>query len=292
MTDVAPRVYAVDPSFSLAQTVGPVVWGIGAWPSVDWIDGKLIWVGDEDGRTVWRRVEHPKRGSLTISGSAEPERDRHWLEAVLGVHRSPPWVAEPPIADLAGRFPGLRPWTAGSLYEALVTSIVGQSISVRSAAATERRLAALFHPGIELDGRIFWPAPTAERLAGAEPALVRTSGVTWRRAEAVVAASRAAVAGALPNERDAHTDPDRVRAQLRELPLVGPWTAESTLVWGLGLDDAYPAGDVALLRAVRLAHGDDSITLKGMDQLAERWRPYRGWATRWLWAGLLGVADG
>jgi 3-methyladenine DNA glycosylase/8-oxoguanine DNA glycosylase len=259
---------------------------------VDWIDGKLVWVGVEEGQTVWRRVEQPKRGSLTISGSAEREADRRWLEAVLGVHRLPPLIAEPPIADLARRFSGLRPWTAGSLFEALVTSIVGQSISVRSAAATERRLAALFHPGIELEDRRFWPAPTADRLAAAEPALVRTSGVTWRRAEAVVAVARAQEAGALPTEEDAHADPDRVRARLRELPLVGPWTAESTLVWGLGLDDAYPSGDVALLRAARLAHGDDTITLKEMDRLADRWRPYRGWATRWLWAGLLGVADG
>lgn len=42
-----------------------------------------------------------------------------------------------------------------------------------------------------------------------------------------------------------------IERELRKLPLVGPWTAASALLWGLGEPDAYPRGDVALLRPGR-----------------------------------------
>ncbi len=283
------RTLAVDPTFSLAQTVGPVVWGRGGWPGTDWIDDALIWTGYEGDQVVWRRVRQDG-ASLAIDGSADAGGDLVWAQSMLGLDRTVPAIDDPAIAVLADRFAGLRPYTSGSLFEGLVTSIVGQSISVRAAAVTETRLSMLFHPGIEVSGRRFWPAPNATQLANAEPALIRTSGVTWRRAEAVVAVAREAVAGRLPTDAEAREDPSDVRRRLRELPLVGPWTAESTLVWGLGLDDAFPSGDVALLRAVKLAFGDDRVTLKQMDTMAEAWRPHRGWATRWLWAGLFGAA--
>jgi 3-methyladenine DNA glycosylase/8-oxoguanine DNA glycosylase len=176
------------------------------------------------------------------------------------------------------------------LFEGLISSIAGQSISVAAAAVAQARLAALFHPGIEVAGRRFLPFPRVEQLAESEPAFIRQSGVTWRRAEAIVAAARAELAGQLPTAADANHDPDAARSALRALPLVGPWTAESALLWGLGAVDAHPTGDVALLRAVRLAYDRPEITLKELDTLADAWRPARAWAARLLWTNLLGPA--
>jgi 3-methyladenine DNA glycosylase/8-oxoguanine DNA glycosylase len=79
-------------------------------------------------------------------------------------------------------------------------------------------------------------------------------------------------------------------AGLLALPLVGRWTAESVLLWGLGADDAYPTGDVALLRAARLAYGQPDMTHSELNALAEAWRPGRSWAARWLWLNLFGPA--
>jgi DNA-3-methyladenine glycosylase II len=75
-----------------------------------------------------------------------------------------------------------------------------------------------------------------------------------------------------------------------ELPLVGRWTAESALLWGVGAPDAHPSGDIALLRAVRNAYGLPEMTLKDLDVLSEAWRPARAIAARLLWTELLGVA--
>jgi 3-methyladenine DNA glycosylase/8-oxoguanine DNA glycosylase len=236
------------------------------------------------------RQPHDSPGVLEITGSASTALDGTWARSTLGLGLASPICADEVVASARERFLGLRPWANGSLFEGLVGSIVGQSISVAAAAVTENRLASIFHDGIEIAGRTFRPLPRPEQLATAEPALIRQSGVTWRRAEALVLAAQAFLAGRLPSDDEARADPDAARAALRALPLVGPWTAESALLWGLGEGDAYPPGDAALLRAARLAYRRPDLDHPGLNALATTWSPHRGWAARWLWATLLGPA--
>ena len=80
----------------------------------------------------------------------------------------------------------MRPYSNGNLFEGIVTAIIGQSISVQAAAVTERKLAALFADPIAFGERQYWPEPTVEQLADVSPQLVRQSGVTQRRADAIV----------------------------------------------------------------------------------------------------------
>lgn len=281
---------AVPAGFSLAETCGPVAWGKGRWPTADWIEGTLVWVRREQGRIAARWVRQRADGQLEIGGARDPAHDAVWCAAVLGLAESRPVIADPVVAALAARFPGLRSYSSGSLFDGIIACIVGQSITVMAAAVTEARLAALFHPGIELAGRRFFPPPEPAELAAAEPALIRTSGVTWRRADAIVAVAKAQRAGELPDEHELGADLESARAKIRRLPLVGPWTAESALLWGVGAGDAFPPNDAALLRAVRHAYARPEIGHPDLNRLAEGWRPGRAWACRWLWTALLGPA--
>ena len=66
---------------------------------------------------------------------------------------------------------------------------------------------------------------------------------------------------------------------------IGPWTADIYLLSCLGHADAWPAGDLALQEAARLAFGlAQRPTAKEMARLAERWRPWRAVAARLLWS--------
>jgi DNA-3-methyladenine glycosylase II len=105
-----------------------------------------------------------------------------------------------------------------------------------------------------------------------------------------VAIARIGCEGGLIGEQAALADEEAALAALIALPQVGRWTAESVLLWGLGVDDAYPIGDVALLRAARLAYGRPELTHAEMNTLSEGWRPGRSWAARWLWLHLFGPA--
>lgn len=284
------RTVVVPEPFSLGDTCAPVAWASGRWANQDWIDGQLLWVGWEQDRVVYRRViGTSENGQLRIEGSAASELDREWAIRVLGIEKQMPAITDPVLREIAARHPGLRPHASGSLFEGLVDSIVGQSITVLAAAVVSARLASYFHPGFELQGRIFWPSPRPVELANADPARLRRTGVTWKRAEALIAAGRAALDGRLCEP--AGETIDELRARLRRLPLVGPWTAESALLWGIGEGDAFPMGDVALLRAARRAYALPEMTMREMEIRSGDWKDHRAWAARLLWVDLFGPAS-
>jgi DNA-3-methyladenine glycosylase II len=65
---------------------------------------------------------------------------------------------------------------------------------------------------------------------------------------------------------------------------IGPWTTDIYLLFCLGHGDAWPAGDLALQEAARLAFDlPRRPTAKEMVAQAEAWRPGRGVAARLLW---------
>lgn len=279
------------PGFSLAETCAPVAWGGGRWPGQDWIDGRLIWVGQDTVGVVIREVSQPVTPEpVVVVRSNRPADDNEWAVRVLGVKRTAPVLGDPVVAQIAARYPGMRPWSNGNIFEGVVTAIVGQSISVQAAAVTERKLCALFRAPVEHCGRSFWPMPTVGQLAEADPATVRLSGVTQRRADGIVAIARIALDGGLISTADALVDETAALDLLMTLPQVGRWTAESVLLWGLGVNDAFPIGDVALLRAARLAYERREMSHVELNALAEGWRPGRSWAARWLWLQLFGPA--
>lgn len=287
---VLSRSMPVPERFSLAQTCGPVAWVGDRSPRHRWDRGELTWVGWEGGRVVWRTARQRRDGEVDITGTATPEGDQEWGRTVLGTGVVMPSYGDPLIATLAERFPGLHPYCDGSLFDGIVTAIVGQSISVASAAMTQARLAALFAEPVAVGGHAFRPLPTAAHLAESSVELIRTSGVTWKRAEGIRNAGREMVAGRLPSDAEARLNSDDAVKALVKLPLIGRWTAESAVLWGIGAPNAHPTGDVALLRATRRAYDRPDMTLKELDALADGWKPGRGLAARLLWTGLFGPA--
>ena len=278
------------PPFDLARTAAPVSWARGRWPNVDWKEGAFCWVGWERGRIAWRSVRQIDARTLGITGASDPALDAEWAAAVLGTRVRMPEFADPVLGGLAAAQAGLRPWSAGSLFEGAVSSIVGQSISVAAAAITERRLFERFNEPLEIEGRRFWPPPRSEELGSSTVALVRSSGVTSRRAEALVAVGGLFASGVVAGPATGEPGRRAFRDLLLAIPGIGPWTVESALLWGVGDADAHPTGDVALLRAAK-RHYPQISSLRDLDQHSEQWKPYRGWAARLLWVDLLGFDD-
>jgi 3-methyladenine DNA glycosylase/8-oxoguanine DNA glycosylase len=276
--------------FSLAVTCGPVAWTTGRSPRHHWKGGQLTWIGWEGDRIAWRRCRETAPGTLTVNGTGDPARDDTWATSVLGTGILLPQFTDPVMNDLATRYPGLRPYCDGSVFDGIITAIVGQSISVAAAAVTQAKLAALFAAPVTIDEVDFRPLPHPAQLAEASAELVRSSGVTWRRAEAIIYAAREMLAGNLPPDELARSHPEEAVKALMTLPLVGRWTAESVVLWGIGAPNAHPTGDVALLRAAKAAYNLPDLTLKSLDVLAEQWQPTRGLAARLLWTQFFGPA--
>ena len=76
---------------------------------------------------------------------------------------------------------------------------------------------------------------------------------------------------------------DEAHAALIALHGIGPWTADIYLLFCLGHADAWPAGDLALQEAARIAFDLRAAGRQGDGALAEAWRPWRGVAAHLLW---------
>jgi DNA-3-methyladenine glycosylase II len=97
--------------------------------------------------------------------------------------------------------------------------------------------------------------------------------------------ARAIAGGALDCDALSDMPADAAHQALCAIHGIGPWTADIYLLFCLGHTDAWPAGDLALQEAARLAFGLPARpTHKEIVVLAEPWRPWRGVAARLLWS--------
>jgi DNA-3-methyladenine glycosylase II len=169
----------------------------------------------------------------------------------------------------AGR-PPLRRRPGG--FEGLAATVVSQQLSTASAAAIWARLAAAVTP--------FEPAA----MVRARPAKLARAGLSRPKIKALKEIARAVARGGLPLHALADMPADAAHAALTAVHGIGPWTADIYLLACLGLADAWPAGDLALQEAARLAFGlRMRPSQKQMVSLAEAWRPVRAVAARVLW---------
>lgn len=172
--------------------------------------------------------------------------------------------------------PGIRVPGAVDGFEVALRAILGQQVTVKGATTLSGRLARAFGERFAspLEG-LTWIAPSAERLAQASLGSIRAIGLPLARAATIQALARQVALGGL--ELDSHSDVRRVRAQLAELPGIGPWTTEYIVMRGLHWPDAFPSGDLVLRRAA------GGLTEAKLRKHAEPWRPWRSYAAMRLW---------
>jgi DNA-3-methyladenine glycosylase II len=175
----------------------------------------------------------------------------------------------PALVAAAGR-PPLRRRPDG--FAGLAATIVAQQLSTASAGAIWARLAAAFDP------------LTPEAIARAHPARLKRVGLSAPKIRTLKAIARAIISSELDLSALAALSADEAHAALVAIHGIGPWTADIYLLASLGDADAWPAGDLALQEAARLAFGLKARpTAKEMVALAEKWRPFRAVAARVLW---------
>lgn len=209
------------------------------------------------------------------------------LDADLAAFRSLA-AADPLLRDLVPRRPGLRLLQYVDPFEGTARAIVGQLVNVAVASLLVDRLTRRFgDPAPPLDGARFLSFPSPERLAAATPANLAAVGLTRAKAVALHGVAQAVLDGRLDWERLQAGPPEETHAALLALPGIGPWTASYVRMRSLGDHDAFPGTDLGVVKALRaLAPQGDRITGKEIAALGERWRPWRAYATLYLWNSL------
>ena len=161
-------------------------------------------------------------------------------------------------------------------FELAVRAVLGQQITVAAARTLGSRLVEAFGEPIAtpIDGldRLF-PAPAA--LAAASGDALGQLGIVRQRQGALQAIAREVAAGKLALHAGA--DVPSTIAALQELPGIGAWTAQYIAMRALRWPDAFPAGDVALQKALGVS------TARAASEASQAWRPWRSYAVLRAW---------
>ena len=189
------------------------------------------------------------------------------------------------MSGLVTQFRGLHLPRTATLFESLVLAILGQQISASVARTMRTLIIERFGARAEYDGETYYAFPRPGDIVASTPDELRTLKLTQRKAEYVHGIAGAALQPEWP-ELDHLPDDEFVR-RLVQLRGVGAWTAQWALVRGLARPDALPLGDLALRRGVsRLLRDGEAVTDAEVEQLAERWRPWRSYATAYIFAAM------
>jgi len=173
------------------------------------------------------------------------------------------------IAKLAQVYtpPVISPQPPERYFEILVSSIIGQQLSVKAADTIESRLRGAVD------------AMTPEALAGQDLELLRQQGLSYSKANYILGLAEAFGEGVIDPQALEGMEPAEVIATLTALKGIGPWTAEMFLIFGMGHPDIWSPGDLGLRKAVEAHFGADQTS----SEIATRWAPYRSYAALYLW---------
>lgn len=264
-----------------------------AIPGVEWVnagsyrrtvelnDGKLV-------RRGWIEVtDNSKESAVHIKYA--PSLSTVWSQILAGVTNLFDLNCDPDLVakglrsfedymgiefDKSIRVPGcFEPW------EMSVRAVLGQQVSVKSASTLAGRFAKHFGrplptPWPELN-LLFPPPATIAKLPEPLSDIISPLGVTRMRATSLHHLSRAITEGSVVLEPG--TDPHETMDRLQQLPGFGPWTASYVAMRALGWRDAFLHTDLGIKKSL------PGLKPREILLLAEKWRPWRAYATMLLW---------
>ncbi|MEU4542702.1 DNA-3-methyladenine glycosylase 2 family protein [Nonomuraea dietziae] len=210
----------------------------------------------------------PAQGHVVLEASLDDTRQLARVVArcrrLLDLDADPAAISEAlgstSLAPLVAARPGLRVPGAFDGFELAVRAIVGQQISVAGARTLLGRIVARA-------GRF----PTAEEMAEMD---LSALGLTTRRVATLRDLAGRVASGEI--DLDGGQDPAEAVAALLRVPGIGPWTAGYISLRALRDPDAWPSGDLVLVKRM------DALGIP-QDHL-ERWRPWRAYAALHLWS--------
>jgi AraC family transcriptional regulator of adaptative response / DNA-3-methyladenine glycosylase II len=187
--------------------------------------------------------------------------------------------ADARLRPLLRQRPGLRVPGAFDGFELALRAVLGQQVSVKAASTLFGRFADRFGAQAETPHEALRRhAPSAEEVAQARLQSLIDLGLTRQRAATASALARAVADGRIVLEPGGA--PAATVERLLDLPGIGPWTAQYVAMRALRDADAFPPGDLGLLKALAFDHPRKVV------EHAAKWQPWRAYAAIHLWTAM------
>jgi len=158
---------------------------------------------------------------------------------------------------------------AEDFFERLVTSVLRQQVSMASAAATRERL----FDAVDV---------TPEGIREADDDVLKDAGLSRQKTRYVNSIADAFAERGFSRDYFESLDDEEAIAELTTITGVGEWTAQMQLVFTLGREDVFPVGDLGIRKGMENVF-EEEMTRGEMRERAERWSPYRSYASLYLW---------
>jgi len=176
---------------------------------------------------------------------------------------------DPELGPVVAEHGALALEPAEDMFERLVRSIVSQQVSTSAATAIRERL----YDTVEIE-----PAAV---LAADEGAL-RDAGLSGQKVSYVRNVAEAFAEHGYTTASFEDMSNEAVVDELTDITGIGVWTAKMQLMFSLARPDVFPVEDLGIRNGMHGLYGDD-LTRSEMVETAERWRPYRSYASLYLW---------
>ena len=162
-------------------------------------------------------------------------------------------------------------------YQSLIRSIVGQQLSTTAASTIYQRLLNI------MPGKIISP----EHVINFSWEELKSCGLSTSKAKYILNISEMVTEGRFDFKALHNMSEEDARIKLQELKGVGAWTADMFLIFQLGKNDIFPIGDAGIKSAIKKMYNLENKTSDEiLISIAEKWRPYRSVACKFLWKAL------
>jgi DNA-3-methyladenine glycosylase II len=187
------------------------------------------------------------------------------------------------MSTLTSKLRGLNSPTTPTFFEAIVSSIIEQQISLKAARSIETRMIKTFGDAINLDDKSYYAFPTPEKLSNLDKDDLRGVGLSFRKAEYVIGLSKNIMDGEVDLGKLKVMDTGDIIDVLLNIRGVGVWTAELAVIRGLHRLVVVPADDVGLRRIVSHYYNDgDPVSSDELREIAKIWGRWSGLAIFYL----------
>ena len=178
---------------------------------------------------------------------------------------------DPALGLVIGRAGRIRRPVTPDIFEALISSIIGQQISSKAAATVRARM----QKGLGLI------AP--ETIIAAGPGQIQSFGMSVRKAEYIVSAANSVAMGELDLAKLRCMDDHEIFEKLCAIKGIGKWTAEMLMLFSLQRPDVLSHGDLGIRRGLCMLHRHREITPRLYEKYRKLYSPHGSVASLYLW---------
>jgi len=184
------------------------------------------------------------------------------------------------MSAIVGKLRGLKSPRTPTVFEALVSSIIEQQISLMVAHSMESKVVKAFGGALTVNGKVYYAFPTPERLASVTIEQLRQCGLSSKKAEYIVGVAKSIAEGKLDLEGLKELeDTSAVIDRLLKIRGIGIWTAEMTVLRGMHRLEEMPADDIGLRRCIAHYYRKDrGISAEEVRRIAKKWGRWKGLA--------------